>query len=370
MPWGNWSDHMFYVRRPDLLYQQLRFRQQRSSIEQGILQGILAEYGLQVQGKVQAQVGRSEDLVFETPHGKKMLKRYKDTLIPAALIHEHSILNYLAQIDFPAPRLTPMMNGDTLLQKDGRCYALFDFLEGYFQYHHYFFLPNQMRQFIMASGQVLGGLHNALKDFSPEGYHPNGFKSRTEGRWREIGWFLEKLERCRQELPHLQTGDGRVWSHMFSEHAGRVEETLQNLDDRLKAAGPLRLIIHGDYGPYNLFFKRGAPTVILDFELAHLDWRLADLAMALPAFANSRLGSSLQKMKSFLEGYRSACPIDDEELRLLPLVWQFFALRRVVFCWYRYCDTPTRRWLNESQHKLKLFDWIANHHDTLSTLLT
>ena len=92
--------------------------------------------------------------------------------------------------------------------------------------------------------------------------------------------------------------------------------------------------------------------------------------MALPAFANSRLRFSLQRMKSFLEGYRTACPIDDEELRLLPLVWQFFTLRRVVFCWYRYCDTPTQRWLNESRHKLKLFDWIANHHDALSTLLT
>jgi len=361
---------MFYMPRPDRLYQQFRFRRQRSNIERNLLLDILTEYGLQVQGKIEAQVGRSDNLIFETSNGKKMLKRYKDTLIPAALLHEHSILDYLVQTGFPAPRLVPTLNGDTLLQKEGRYYAVFDFLEGYFQYHNYFFPPDRMRQFITASGNTLGTLHTALKDFTPEGYHPNGFKSRTEDRWHEIGWFIGKLDRCRQELARLRTGDGRALSRTFSEHAGWVEETLHNLDERIKAAAPPRLIIHGDYGPYNLLFKCGAPTVILDFELAHLDWRLADLAMALPAFANSRLGASLRKMTCFLEGYRTYCPIDSEELRLLPTVWQFFALRRVVFCWYRYCDTPGRRWSHEAQQKLKLSRWIGNHHQALSNLLT
>ena len=364
------TNQIFYVPRPDRLYHQFRFRQQRSNIERDLLLDILTEYGLQVRGKIEAQVGRSDNLIFETPDGKKMLKRYKDTLNPSTLLHEHSILNYLAQIGFPAPRLVPAMNGDTLLQKEGRCYAVFDFLEGYFQYHNYFLLPNQIRQFITASGNTLGALHAALKDFTPEGYHLNGFKSRTEDRWREVGWFIEKLDRCRQEFSRLQTDDGRVLSRTFSEYAGWVEETLHNLDDQIKAAAPPRLIIHGDYGPYNLFFKRAAPTVVLDFELAHLDWRLADLAMALPAFANTRLWSSLRKMTCFLEGYRTCCPIDGEELRLLPTVWQFFVLRRVVFCWYRYCDTPDRRWSHEAQQKLKLSRWIGNHHQALSSLLT
>lgn len=363
------SDRAFYVPRPDRLYHQFRYRRERSNIEQRLVQDILAEYGVQVRGNIEVQVGRSDSVIFETPDGKKMLKRYKETLIPAAVLHEHSILTYLAQIGFPAPRLARTISGDTLLQKEGRCYAVFEFLEGYFQYHNYLLLPGQLRQFITASGKALGTLHSTLQDFTPEGYHPNGFKSRTEGRWRELDWFDEKLEQCRQNLPRLQSRDGRVAGDMFSEHAGWVEATLHELDERIDVAALPRVIIHGDYGPYNLFFKREAPTVILDFELARLDWRLADLAMALPAFANSRLGFSLQKMRCFLEGYRAGCPIDAEELRLLPAVWQFFVLRRVVFCWYRYCETPTARWLTEAQQKLKLARWIGSRQRTLSSLL-
>jgi len=360
----------YYIPRPDRLYRQFMFRKHHTRIERDILQDVLDEYGLHVRGKLEVTGGRSENIIVETNAGKKMLKRYKDTLIPEALVHEHSILNYLAQINFPAPHLTSTVCGESLIQKEGRSYALFDFLEGYFQYHNYFLVPAQAQQFISVSGKALGALHTTLRDFSPAGYHPNGCKSRKGDRWRELSWFTDKLDWCRQELPNVQADDADVLSRMLSEDAGWVEETLHSLNDSIKAAELPCLIIHGDYGPYNLFFKRGAPTIILDFELARLDWRLADLAMALPFFADGRLGFNFNKMNYFLEAYRSECPLDSAELRFLPTVWQFLTLRRVIFCWYRYCNTPSRRWLREAQQKLKLFHWLTEHQNTLHCWLT
>lgn len=298
-----------------------------------------------------------------------MLKQYKSTVELAGVRHEHSILRYLAQIEFPAPRLHANTNGETLIQHDGKYYVLFDVLEGYFQYHNYFLLPAQAQALIAASGKALGALHVALKDFTPEGYQPNGFTSPTGDRWRELSWYTDKLAWCREEIPQLQTEETRLMQRMFAEHADRLEAMLYDLNNAITVAAPTRLIIHGDYGPYNLFFKHGAPVVILDFELARLDWRLTDLATALPSFVQSRLGFSWRKMTWFLEAYQTYCPMDAAELQLLPAVWQFLTLRRVIVCWYRYCTTHATQWLIEAQHKLKLIDWLIANQQTLANVL-
>ncbi|MHC4159526.1 MAG: phosphotransferase enzyme family protein, partial [Planctomycetota bacterium] len=135
-----------------------------------------------------------------------------------------------------------------------------------------------------------------------------------------------------------------------------------------REAAPPRLIIHGDYGPYNLFFKRGVPVVVLDFELARSDWRLTDLAKSLSYFAKNRLGLNIQKMKQFLGAYQTYCPVAADELRFLPTVWQFLTLRRLVVCWSRYCNTGSKNWLLEAQHNLNLNSFLMVNQDRLYNL--
>lgn len=350
--------------RPDRLYHQFTFHRRSSAINTERIPAILAEYGLKVRGKREVPGGpsRSENVIVETDAGKKLLKCYKQTVEPAAIRHEHSILSHLAQVSFPAPRLTPTARGETLIQQGDRYYALFDVLEGYFQYHNYVFLPAQICRFITVSGQTLGALHTTLRDFTPSGRHPQGFTSREGARWRELGWFISQLDWCEREAPG-QAGEDLAL--MISDHAGWVHEVLCRMDEMLRGAELPRLIIHGDYGPYNLFFKPGMPVVILDFELARLDWRLTDLATALPSFARSRLGFSREKLKAFLEGYRTYCPVEAEELVFLPAVWQFLTLRRLIVCWYRCCTTGAEHWLAEARQRLKLAHWLIINHNTL-----
>lgn len=365
------AQQTYSMPRPDRLYQRLRYQQRPLPIDADILRAILAEYGLSITGRVAAAgvPGRSQCVICATSAGAVLLKRYKDTIEPAAALHEHSILQRLAQIGFPAPRLKITCRGETLIQHAGGYYALFDALDGYFHYHQHIFLPEQTRQFITMSGAALGALHDALRDFTAEGRNPNGFISRSGDRWRELRWFTERLAQCRQDLAQLPAGHARALGRMLATHASQVEEQLHQLDDMLAAAAPPRLIIHGDYGPYNLFFKRNAPIVILDFELARLDWRLTDLATALPSFAGSRFGFSFAKMRRFLDGYQTYCPIDAAELRLLPDVWRFLTLRRVVVCWYRFCKTGGRQWLSEAQRRLDLAEWLVaiSHKTFLNT---
>jgi Ser/Thr protein kinase RdoA (MazF antagonist) len=213
-------------------------------------------------------------------------------------------------------------------------------------------------------------LHTALRDFTPVENHPNGLKSKEGDRWRELDWFTDKLDWCRPMVADLKGDGADLLRRSFFAHANWIEETLHILDDRIKAATLPILIIHGDYGPYNVFFKQGAPTIILDFELARLDWRLADLAMALPFFANDLLGFNYHRMIAFLAAYRTGCPIDAAELSLLPTVWQFLMLRQVLFFWYRFCNTPSKHWITEAERKLKIGLWLKDNQTTLSCWLT
>ncbi|HEX6292676.1 MAG TPA: phosphotransferase, partial [Herpetosiphonaceae bacterium] len=344
----------YYLPRPDRLYRQLIARRRSAALDRATIDTILAAYGWQSQDAAQAPAGagRSDSVIVPTAGGTKMLKRYKATVDPAAIVHEHSILRHLARLDVPAPRVNVALNGATLIQQGAACYAVFDVLEGYFQYHQYCLLPAQKQRYITASGTALGTLHSTLKDFMPDGQHPHGFTSRSGERVREIGWFIETLDRCRREVPAAADAD-------------RLEQRLLSLDRQLSAAALPRLIIHGDYGPYNLFFKPNAPIVILDFELARLDWRLTDLATALPSFARSRLGFHVRHMRAFLDGYRTRCAIDHAELALLPLVWQFLTLRRVVVLWQRYGSTGAQTWFDQARRKENLARWIADHQTTL-----
>jgi Ser/Thr protein kinase RdoA (MazF antagonist) len=354
-----------YLPRPDRLYHILRFRRQRSQVDLTNVGEILAEYGLELLKKpeVPPGPGRSRSLIVHTRQGKKLLKRYKHTVEVPAIIHEHSILLYMAQIDFPSPRLVATPRGETLVRRNEYNYALFDYIEGGFQYHNYFLFPAQVRQFTAAAGEILAILHAKLQDFVPHGYNPNGFKSRQENWWRDLNWYAARLARCIAETRRMSTSPGGTEGAWLLEKADYLQESLHQLGAMLKEAGLPRVIIHGDYGPYNLLFRRNAPAVVLDFEIARLDWRATELVDALQRFSYSRLGFDLDKMKWFLDAYRSRFSLASGELQLLPAVWEFLNVRRCIVHWYHYCDTHDPQRLTQARWNLGLISWMMANQD-------
>lgn len=355
-----------YLLRPGHFYHNLKFRQRRSQADLALIREVLAEYELELTGDlpIVSGQGRSHSLLVATASGKKMFKRYKRTVIKPAIACEHSILRYLAEINFPAPRLVATKTGETWVSHAEDHYALFDFIEGGFQYQQYFLLPGQSRQFITIAGKLLAELHEKLQDFIPQGYNPNGFKSRHDGRWRDLGWFMSRLRYCLAEAPQLNANMGSLGSQ-FLGRAEQLEQALPELEAVLTEATLPRLVIHGDYGPYNLLFRQNAPVIVIDFEIARLDWRLTELVDALWRFGEDRfLGFRIDKMKVFLDAYQTHLPLALEELRSLPAVWKYLHIRRFIVNWYRYCDTLADSSLAKAQLHLKLIDWMtANQHD-------
>lgn len=335
---------------------------------------VLAEYDLDLAAtpKHPAVLGRSGNLVVRTPLGKAMLKRYKSSVPLPAVIHEHSILTYLSQLDFPSPRLLTTRAGETFARRHGAIYAMFGFIEGDIRYPHHFLMPAQGRWLLSEAGDILATLNDLLRGFEPDGQNLNGFKSPSQGRWRDLSWYTDKLTHCVAESPHLDLGEERaqIMVSALLQRADWIHDTLCQLDQSLEAAAPPRLIIHGDYRPGNLLFRRDAPTVVLDFELARLDWRITDLAKSLPAFAYTRtVGLNFDWMKCFLDAYQARHPVAHDELQLVPSVWQFLTVRRLIVCWHNYCNTPTRRREAEVRLNLRWLDWIVGQQEELLALL-
>ncbi|HEY7615961.1 MAG TPA: phosphotransferase [Terriglobales bacterium] len=351
--------------RPDRLLARLRFQRQMASARAQDPTEILTAWNLHPSGPAQRTggPGRSGSWMVPTSAGLKVLKRYKPALDRDWVLHEHSILQALAAAGFPAPRLVPA-GGATLVERDGGIFALFEAYEGYFHYHNSLFLPGMAQQFVSAAGKTLAALHLVLRGCTPEGRNPNGFISISGGRWRELDWYFSKLERC-ADSPLSVFKPVEPGKHPVT--ADWIRERLQVLDETLKHARLEKVIAHGDYGPYNLLFRQGSPVVVLDFELARLDWRLTDLSAALYYFARGQAGFHWKKMRWFVDAYRSMAEVSAGELEHLASVWQFLTLRRLIVLWERSLDKD-RAALEEVKERLDLLYWLEQHEKDLKSL--
>jgi Ser/Thr protein kinase RdoA (MazF antagonist) len=89
-------------------------------------------------------------------------------------------------------------------------------------------------------------------------------------------------------------------------HADRVAELLSELRaDTLPA-----IVIHGDFAPWNLRFHRGKLSGIFDFDLSHLNHRVADFALSWRGMHDE-----------VVHGYMEIDQLSEIELELITPVW-------------------------------------------------
>ncbi|MGH9896881.1 MAG: phosphotransferase, partial [bacterium] len=82
---------------------------------------------------------------------------------------------------------------------------------------------------------------------------------------------------------------------------------------QLVPGAPEPIVIHGDVTPWNLRYRTGALSGLLDFDLAHLDLRVADFAL-----------SWRGRHDGVLEGYQEVSrlePVEEELVIPIYLAW-------------------------------------------------
>ena len=312
---------------------------------------------------------RGINIIFETSKGKKLLKIYRTTLGKSTIIQEHSILKYLEEIDFPAPRLYAAKMGDTLLEFDGHFFAIFDFIDDGFEYKNFYFFPKQKKEFINTAGKTLGKLHKKMSNFIPQGYNPDGFKSKSEDRERNLKWFNKKLQYFYKTYSQFENSEEIDELYFLIQKTEYLKKELTRLDNFLLKSNLFRLVIHGDYGPYNLLFRKNAPLVVLDFEMARLDWRLEDIIHAWHRFCFNRFGYNLKKMRLFFNAYQIHMPLCPKEIKIIPEVWKHINIRRIIRNLYNYCNNGKKSSIKAAINALESIEWIEKNQKDFSRII-
>ena len=361
-----------FLPRPHRSYPWFKSYRKRLSIDIETVNEILSEYDLYlIEKPISTTSGsRNISLIVNTIRGKGILKSYTESLGSSTIIQEHSILKYLAQIDFPATRLVETKSTQTLVIRGKHRYALFDYVDGGYRSCDYIAFPKQTSRYIAIAGRMLAALHSKLADFTPQGYNPDGFKSKTGDRWRDTGWFANKLT-FNVNKTLLRNEDRRKHKYaLLLQNAEKLETALFDYTSTLNSADLPRQVIHKDYGPGHLLFRKNMSPVIIDFEIARFDWRIVDIIDGFQSFCKSWKGYFCHdKIKAFLSNYQAKVHLTSTELEYLPSVWKLMQVWSCILDWHKHFSIGDTGLLDSACQKLKYIDWISENQDTIKTTL-
>lgn len=354
--------------RPDRLLRRFVAGRRAGSLEAASIRAATDSFALPEPVRAEpipSPGGRGTVVALRDAAGDRwLLKRYKPSLADRDIEVEHAVLQRLSEVGFRAPRLRRAPSGTTVVHAGDSRLALFELATGHRHPHERIFSPPDRRQLEEEAGAMLGDLHRALCGFEPPAASDNGFASLSGPRVRPVAWFTDRLELLvRSSVPRDRE------RREVALEAGWISAELERLDTLLEAAAPSRTVVHGDYGPYNLLLRVRRTPLIVDFELARIDWRLTDIATAIPRFAQRRTGFDRAAARRFLAGYRARTPIVREELALLPAVAEYLALRRTVVCWDRHAASPEGTWFDEGRERLVFAKSLASADHPLAGLV-
>lgn len=358
--------------RPQRLYPWLKSYRKRQSIDTEKIDDILSEYDLYLVKKPKPSPDgfRNTSIIINTPRGKGVLKTYRKSLGDSTITLEHSILKYLSQIDFPATRVVETKSGQTLVKRGIDRHALFDYAEGSFRSFDYIAFPKQNHQYIAIAGEMLAELHKKLAAFAPQGYNPDGFKSKAGDRWRDTDWFADKLAVSLKETCLRNENFPKSEYAFLLQNATRLKSILVANTKVLNDTDLPRQIIHKDYRPSHLLLRKKASPVIIDFEIACLDWRLVDIIEGLRTFCRHRKRNyCYDKIRTFLSNYQAHSPLTSTELRFFLSVWELAQVWGCIFFWHQHTQTGSIGSLNKACKGLKDLDWVTANREIITRTL-
>ena len=259
---------------------------------------------------------RSPKVGIVCDRGKFLLKRRSiKRAHPDRVRFAHRVQKCLESASFPVAKLVPTRDGkETFVQIRDYIYELFEFVPG----HPY----QQTVPEAYAAGMVLAHFHRATDgfSFSPVLPPPRGDFHNT---------------------PAVRTGLCAIASTLSShdsfsgdeaELAGLIQFLLESYDrsaesvDRLGFAGWTERIIHSDWHPGNLLFRKQKVVAVIDYDAVRRSRRVIDAANGALQFSIIAAGDPAtwpdhldeECWNAFLNGYESLCPLSEQERCSVP----------------------------------------------------
>lgn len=273
----------------------------------------------------------STNFIVTTSRGKFIFRRHR--LSKETVAHEHQVLNYLQQRDFPAPRMLSNKAGCAWTAIDGVLYSVYEFVEGYCP-ASFWWLPSGRRNVLYQAGRALGKYHRAVAGLIPSFQKWDGYRPTEHKRWREGDWFRRALTDIRPALQKPTAND--VVDDVVRSCIDGIERML-GLESVVEGRSDLsKLVIHGDYSPWNVLFRSGQSPFVLDFNAARLDLKIFDLVFATFWFAWRSDHLDQKKAVAFQSGYSETGQLRAVDIEMASPVFRWIMARAMAERWRRY----------------------------------
>jgi Ser/Thr protein kinase RdoA (MazF antagonist) len=289
-----------------------------SSLPEGMVQAVLAHYGLLLDGPPVPAGGTAAPKVTFRARGRPgryLLRRRRTEFCPEPVVRfDHSVIRRLTAAGLPGVEPLVAREGRSWVIIDQATFEVFPFVEGLTIMD-----PGSVDQ-VADAGRQLGRLHRTTESFTPE-----GGKS-----WpREFHMAVNRATLAAFLGTTASRGSRRPLAERLLAAADRVVAALPDDEvDRLP-----QCIIHGDYTWSNIMFRGPSVAGIFDFDWTDRQPRVHELATGLIWFAGVRsqpldpdsMRSLIQdwvgdpeRTRAFLEGYDEHVTLTEDERRLLP----------------------------------------------------
>ena len=314
------------IPKPAHLRSQLAPRQKPNAASYRILTRLAELYQL---GEIQAchRAPRSNSLNFfvTTVRGKFVFRQHN--LPKESIAYEHQVLEHLKRRNFAAPRMLANQAGQVWSEINGSLYSVYEFVKGYCP-TDFLWLPATRRNIIVQCGRTLGEYHQAVADLIPTAYKWNGYRPTEHKRWREGDWFRQVLKDIR---PLLQKPTATSPMDDFVRSRMDGLEQMLELETVIEARSDLsKLVVHGDYAPWNILFHRGQPFLVLDFNESRLELKIYDVVLATFWFAQRKGHLDADRVYAFQAGYCETNSLNKADTSLAGSVFQWIMTRSLI----------------------------------------
>ncbi len=257
---------------------------------------------------------RSPKVGIVSERGKFLLKRRAaERRSERRVALAHAVQRALKACDFPIAKLVPTRNGsDTFTRLGDETYELFEYVVG----HEYGGEASQTRD----AGRVLARFHEALRGFRVSADAP-------VGSYHDVNGVRTALHAIPKAISSHDSVSGQeaallgVIQRLFDDY-DRAADSINALDF---PSLPIQ-IVHADWHPGNMLFKRDEIVAVIDYDSCRVAQRVVDVANGVLQFSLATGGHPDHwptspdevRLKAFLDGYLQSVTLSESERRCVP----------------------------------------------------
>ncbi|MEM7034802.1 MAG: phosphotransferase [Chloroflexota bacterium] len=273
----------------------------------------------QIQTCYRAPQSNSLNFILTTDQGKFVFRKH--SLSEDTVAHEYEVLSFLEKRNFPAPQMRLTKDGKAWVTIEGDLYSMYTFVDGFCP-ANFIWTPSGRKDVIQLAGEALGNFHKAVDGLTPSSYKWDAYQPNENKRWRDGAVYREAFVDIRALL--AQSGVSTPVDDFARTHIDAIEQML-NAEARVEGCSELsKVVIHGDYAPWNILFQRGRRLpFILDFNSARLDLKIFDVILGTFFFAWHQGHLDPSRALAFQQGYIKANALNAAEIELASDVFQW-----------------------------------------------